>query len=204
MNAMRHENLSSQKKGVALVFGQNAGKASGMFFFSLEICIFKLEIYISRLKIQIFRSNLRFAVRPTAKRFLLPLQSYQHALVVAGPRALRFDDGILRSFISPLSANDGSFRTKNGGFHRPDTGALVENKVDAVPFIRFGCLGQLADLRIFIRSHPSKAGVCHRAGIDRAVSVVVAGFVQQPCGSPRHNEPVMVVQVLCIRLPVHP
>lgn len=110
-----------------------------LYIFSLEICIFKLEIYISRLKIQIFRSNLRFAVRPTAKRFLLPLQSYQHALVVAGPRALRFDDGILRSFISPLSANDGSFRTKNGGFHRPDTGALVENKVDAVPFIRFGC-----------------------------------------------------------------
>lgn len=40
---MRHENLSSQKKGVALVFGQNAGKASGMFFFSLEICIFSLN-----------------------------------------------------------------------------------------------------------------------------------------------------------------
>ena len=42
---MRHENLSSQKKGVALVFGQNAGKASGMFFFSLEICIFSLNSY---------------------------------------------------------------------------------------------------------------------------------------------------------------
>ncbi len=67
---MRHENLSSQKKGVALVFGQNAGKASGMFFFSLEICIFSLNSYISSLEIYISILEIK---NLTANSLFLPL-----------------------------------------------------------------------------------------------------------------------------------
>lgn len=67
---MRYENLSSQKKGVALVFGQNAGKTSGMFFFSLEICIFRLNSYISSLEIYIFILEIK---NLTANSLFLPL-----------------------------------------------------------------------------------------------------------------------------------
>lgn len=70
---MRHENLSSQKKGVALVFGQNAGKTSGMFFFSLEICIFRLNSYISSLEIYISILSILEIKNLTANSLFLPL-----------------------------------------------------------------------------------------------------------------------------------